>query len=127
MSREIQYDSTIRAVANNLYAAIWNATLDVWNGTAFVDPSTAPQAHLCLVQLSKLGAGPYYAANMPAGIVTLDPTLAGSYTFQFFDQSAGSIASPALLSALTAIGSGQWVQTANIVNIDSGTTVINSN
>ena len=104
MSREIQYDSSQRPVANNLYAAIFNAQLQVWNGSAFVELATAPTASACLVQLSELGAGPLYAADMPAGIVTLDPSLASVYYCQFFDQSSASIASLAVLTALTAVG-----------------------
>jgi hypothetical protein len=104
MSREIQYDSSQRPVANNLYAAIFNAQLQVWNGSTFVELSTAPLAAACLVQLGELGAGPLYAADMPEGIVTLDPGLAGVYYCQFFDQSSASIASPAVLTALTAVG-----------------------
>ncbi len=108
MTREIQYNASQRPIANTLYAAVLNAALQVWNGTAFVEMSTAPLAVSCLVACAQLGASPFYVANMPSGIVLADPALANAYTYAFYDQTGAAIQSPVLLSALPEMGSGSW-------------------
>ena len=111
MSNEIQYDSSSRAVANNLYAAVLNSTYQVWNGTTFVDLSTKPLASICLIPVSRLGSSPFYAASMPGGI-----DLTQSYYIAYYDQTAGSIVAVSI-DSLTASGFGQWYPVATLGTI----------
>lgn len=89
----------------NLYAVIYNAAGQVWNGTTFgawADGSYATYP----VALTELGASGLYAADFPAAIVT-----AGYYDWLVYARQGGS---PAITDRDYNVSAGQtkWNGTA---------------
>jgi hypothetical protein len=123
MSREMQYDSTARAVVHTLYGVWFNAQLQVFNGTGFVELSdgTATAANCCIA-LSQLESSVFYVANAPAAIDltqpytisycdSAEPTLTGEIGQQAWDPLAAAIAAnpAAVIAALITAGVLQYV------------------
>lgn len=77
----MQYDSSQHAVAYNLYGVWFNAQLQVWNGTAFVELGTSPSPTACCIVMGLLpGSATLYVADAPVGIDLTQP-----YTVLYFD------------------------------------------
>ena len=67
MSNELQFQSAGYSVQHSIWAVIYNASLQVWNGSAFVALSGASTAGVQAMALLP-GSTTLYVANLPAGV-----------------------------------------------------------
>ena len=79
---ELQYNSTTRPVVNNLYALIYNDSLQVWDGSAFVAQSSTTASACCIVMALLSGSTVFYVANKPSGVGP------GNYSVFYVDAAA---------------------------------------
>ena len=78
----ISYNSTTQPVIHNLYAVVYNASLQVWNGTAFVALSSATPSTACIPMSLVSGSTVLYQATFPAGAGY------GGFTIAFSDATS---------------------------------------